>query len=208
MGRTRTGKAAVAESKAIRTGSDDFYLGSTRRPRAKARAGEADDAKNSSREAPMLYRASGRVFLQAGKDLVEQGLPKEWRKQAVVVEAFTKAYFALLKQKPELTKVLALGERVVFRDGERIVHVKPAAKPAVDKAKKVGEKAAGGKSRSRKALRTQNLANVRGRGGDIERDIERLEVSLPASDLVVLARPPLAEVLGALGFTDLSLIHI
>lgn len=151
LGRTRTGKAAVAESKAIRSGSDDFYLGSTRRPRAKGRAGEADDAKSSDNEAPLLYRASGRVFMQAGKDLVEQGLPKEWRKQAVVVTAFSTEYFSLLKQKPALAKIMALGERVVFRDGERIVHVKAAEKPVVDKAGKkaageeAGKKAAGGK---------------------------------------------------------------
>jgi hypothetical protein len=48
----------------------------------------------------------------------------------VVVEAFSDEYFALLKQNPQLREILALGERVVFRDGARIVHCKPAAKPA------------------------------------------------------------------------------
>ena len=35
-------------------------------------------------------------------------------------------YFALLKANPKLRDVLALGERIVFRDGERIVQIKPA----------------------------------------------------------------------------------
>ena len=71
----------------------------------------------------------GRVFLSVGEDLVEQGLPADWQKQAVAVETFGDAYFALLKDNPRLREILALGERVVFRDGERIVHVKPAPSP-------------------------------------------------------------------------------
>lgn len=114
LGRTRSGKKAVEESKAIKTGSDDFFLGSDRR---------------TGKDAKLLRRAAGRVFVMAGKDLVEQGLPADWRKQVVAVESFSKAYFDLLKQKPQLADILALGERVVFRDGKRIVHVKPAKQP-------------------------------------------------------------------------------
>lgn len=121
LGKKRTGKGAVEESKVL-TGSDDFYLGTTRRARPSNR-----DAETAERDpAAMLYRAAGRLFVAVGKDLVEQGLPKEWRKQVVVVESYSTEYFALLKQKPALAKILALGERVVFRDGKRIVHVKPA----------------------------------------------------------------------------------
>ena len=118
LGRERTGRAAIEESKVL-SGSDEFFLGSTRA--AKAKKEQAD------REQPLLRRAAGRVFVPAGDDLVEQGLPDDWRERAVVVEAFSKDYFALLKAKPELREILALGERVVFRDGERIVHVRPAA---------------------------------------------------------------------------------
>jgi Ca-activated chloride channel family protein len=124
LGRARTGRNAVEESKALKPAADGFYLGSTRQAKKKGSApdGEADDAKDRE----LIVRAVGRVFVRVGEDLVEQGLPKEWRKQVVVVEAFSKAYFELLKQKPALSKILALGERVVFRDGKRIVHVKPA----------------------------------------------------------------------------------
>lgn len=127
LGATRTGNAAVAESRAL-SGSDDFYLGSMRKSAARSESSE-----KALRE--LLYRADGRVFVSVGVDLVEQGLPKEWRKQVVVVESFSSDYFALLKQKPHLAKILALGERVVFRDGKRIVHVKPAAPKHVKPSK-------------------------------------------------------------------------
>ena len=133
LGRARSGSAAVAESKAI-TGGDDFYLGSTRHAVTKDEAREVGAGRLSRQ---LLQRAAGRVFVGVGEDLVEQGLPDDWRKTAVVVEAFSKDYFELLKQKPELAKILALGERVVFRDGERIVHVKPAAKQPVPSGEQV-----------------------------------------------------------------------
>ncbi len=123
----RAGSQAVAESKAA-TGSDDFYLGAVRRfagdRGAAAPAAEAATA-DAQKNAP-VRRAAGRVFLQAGENLVEQGLPADWSKTAVVVEAFGDAYFALLAADPKLRDVLALGDRIVFRDGARIVHVQPA----------------------------------------------------------------------------------
>ena len=76
-----------------------------------------------------MRRAAGRTFVPTGEDLVEQGLPTDWQKQAIVIEAFSDDYFALLKKDPQLRDVLALGERVVFRDGQRIVHVKPTPTP-------------------------------------------------------------------------------
>lgn len=130
LGKERTGKAAVAESKAIKSASDDFYLGSKDSMRREARSGEKDKAQ-------LLQRAAGRVFVTVGRDLVEQGLPADWQTHAVAIVSFSKEYFILLKQKPQLAQILALGERVVFRDGKRIVHVKPASpksetqKPAV-----------------------------------------------------------------------------
>lgn len=116
LGKSRTGTEAVEES--LEVGSDEFFLGSTR---AKA-------AETKSKE--LVRRAAGRVFVQAGEDLVEQGLPAEWRQQAVVVEAFSTAWFELVRKNPQLRAVLALGDRIAFRDGDRIVHVKPAPAPA------------------------------------------------------------------------------
>mgnify|MGYP003640911137 FL=1 len=133
LGKKRTGKAAVEESKAL-TGSDDFYLGSTRRSSSRTKGRAASGEQDSEQ---LLYRAEGRVFVGVGQDLIEQGLPKEWRKQVVVIESFSSAYFALLKQKPHLAKILALGERIVFRDGKRIVHVKPADPKAAKPVKPV-----------------------------------------------------------------------
>jgi len=134
LGRVRTGAEAVEESKAV-SGDDAFYLGSTRMTDR-----ELKDAKRKrSEQRRLLRRAAGRVFVVVGEDLVEQGLPEDWRKQAVVVEAYSKAYFELLKQKPQLREILALGERVAFRDGERLVHVKPAAKAADEPPAKTGK---------------------------------------------------------------------
>lgn len=134
LGKKRTGREAVEES--IATGADSFYLGAGRRSQA-ARAGESRGRAPASK-APLVRRAAGRVFVTVGEDLVEQGLPQDWAGKAVVIEAFSEDYFALLRGDPKLREVLALGERVVFRDGKRIVHVKPA-KPAgerVEPAKK------------------------------------------------------------------------
>lgn len=122
LGRARTGEEAVRES--LTVGSDDFFLGKNRGAEA------AKDAKPAESKAQsLLRRAAGRVFVLAGEDLVEQGLAADWQAQAVVVEAYSAAYFELLRKNPRLREVLALGERVVFRDGERVVHVKPVAAP-------------------------------------------------------------------------------
>lgn len=120
FGSTRTGSEAVEES--LATGGDDFYLGKTKNGELKDGEG-----KGGAGRAGLVRRAAGRVFVVIGQELVEQGLPTDWQKTAVVVEAFSDAYFELLKQNPKLRDVLALGERIVFRDGERIVRVQPAA---------------------------------------------------------------------------------
>lgn len=117
LGKSRTGEGAIEES--LETGSDDFHLGATRREKKEGRG----------RNTAMLRHAAGRVFVVAGADLVEQGLPDDWQKKAVAIEAFSDAYFALLKANPKLREILALGDRIAFRDGERIVHVKPAGGP-------------------------------------------------------------------------------
>ena len=54
-----------------------------------------------------------------------------------MIETFSTGYFALLREKPALKTILALGDRVVFQDGERIVHVRPVEKKPVEK--KAGE---------------------------------------------------------------------
>ena len=125
LGKVRTGAEAVQES--LETGSDD-HLGATRR--ASGAAGGVRDREG------LVRRAGGRVFVAVGDDLVEQGLPADWSKQAVVVIAYSSEYFALLQQTPSLRDVLALGERIVFRDGARLVHVRPEPpKPPLDEKK-------------------------------------------------------------------------
>jgi hypothetical protein len=126
LGRARTGAEAVRES--LETGSDDFHLGGTRR------LGDGADKNAATRRAGLVRNAAGRTFVVIGEEFVEQGLPDDWQKTAVAVEAFSDAYFALLKANPKLREVLALGDRVVFRDGERVVRVGPKVEPAAPKA--------------------------------------------------------------------------
>ncbi|MCA8952557.1 MAG: VWA domain-containing protein [Planctomycetes bacterium] len=132
LGRARTGKAAVEES--LATGSDDFFLGAGRK--SDITVATRNEAKKDQRERELVRRAAGRVFVAVGDDLVEQGLPQDWADKAVVIEAFSDDYFALVRSNPKLAEVVALGDRVVFRDGERIVHVKPAA-PKADESKRI-----------------------------------------------------------------------
>lgn len=140
LGKKRTGAEAVRES--LVTASDDFYLGAARKSevlRAEADPAanvELDELRDSGGGKRLLRRAAGRVFVPVGADLVEQGLPADWASQAVVVEAFSKSYFELLKSNPRLSAVLALGDRVVFRDGKRIVHVKPKDRPQEKRGEK------------------------------------------------------------------------
>lgn len=83
-----------------------------------------------------VLRADGRTFLRVGDEVVEQGLPDDWTKQAEALTAFSDEYFSLLRRKPGLRDVMALGERVVFRDGARIVSVRPAVEPEPERAPK------------------------------------------------------------------------
>ena len=136
LGQARTGRQAVEESKALKPSSDSFFLGSTgleKKGGVGGRGGGGADDRAGAKRKELIVRAAGRVFVRVEQDLIEQGLPKDWRKQVVVIEAFSKAYFELLKQKPELSKVLALGERIVFRDGKRILRVRPADAPEAEK---------------------------------------------------------------------------
>jgi Ca-activated chloride channel family protein len=114
FGRARTGGEAVEESLAADAGKS---------PLAPTLAAAA---KNKDRDAELLRRAGGRVFVRAGHDLVEQGLPADWSHKATVVEAFSTAWLELARKSPALREILALGEHVVFRDGDRIVRVAPA----------------------------------------------------------------------------------
>ncbi|MBK8099063.1 MAG: VWA domain-containing protein [Planctomycetes bacterium] len=119
----RTGASAVEES--LSTGADEFFLGATKRVDGNARR-----AKQLG-----LRRAANRSFLDVAGTWVESGLGDDWRSKAVVVTAFSDAYFALLQKQPDLREVFALGTKVAFRDGDRIVLIEPAASEPAPAAK-------------------------------------------------------------------------
>lgn len=117
LGKARTGADAVEES--VAASAQDVAGSFTKDSLGKDRG--------------VVRRAAGRVFVVVGDEIVEQGLPADWQKQCVEVEAFGEGYFAMLKANPALREVLALGERIVFRDGARIVRCKPAVPAPVVK---------------------------------------------------------------------------
>lgn len=104
FGGSRTGAEAVRRSRA----QDDVGL------------------RDGVDQAEGVRRAGGRTFLRVGRDLVEQGLPADWEKQAETVEAYSDAYFELMRNAPELREILALGDRLVFRHGRRVLRVRSA----------------------------------------------------------------------------------
>ncbi|MCC7398061.1 MAG: VWA domain-containing protein [Planctomycetes bacterium] len=121
LGKTRTGAEAIRESLEI-----------------DGREAKDEEAKNAgrARDNALVRRAGGRVFVAVGDDLVEQGLPADWATLAVSIEAFSDAWFELQRKDKKLSEVLALGERVVFRDGARIVRITPAPQAEAEPAKK------------------------------------------------------------------------
>ncbi len=103
----------------VTTGSDDFYLGATRR------AGETIEGANRSANA-ITRRAAGRTFVQVGERWLEVGLPSDWAATCRKVVAFGDDYFALLAANPELRAAFALGRDVVLRIGGDVVAIVPA----------------------------------------------------------------------------------
>jgi Ca-activated chloride channel family protein len=84
----------------------------------------------------LVRRVGDRTFFQRfGMDVESSILDldgQELDRRLVRIEAFSEAWFALLKSRPELAKILALGDDILFRDGERVIQVIPAGvlKPA------------------------------------------------------------------------------
>lgn len=103
---------------------------SARRAEVGAEAVEESIARNQDRERMVaddsrasVQRVSGRAFAARGGVWVEEGLEQVTPDQTVI--AMSETYFALLRDHPELRQVLALGERVRFRLGRRVIEVRP-----------------------------------------------------------------------------------
>ncbi len=101
----------------VATGSDEFYLGGTRR---------ADGAAATTVPALVTQRAAGRTFLRVGERWLEVGLPSDWEAAARRVIAYGDDYFALLAAHPELRAAFALGSDVVLRVGDGVVRIATA----------------------------------------------------------------------------------
>lgn len=84
-----------------------------------AQAVEGAIARNERRQRTVIEeqqatrQVAGRTFVRQGELWVEQGL--EQRRADQVVDAMSDAYFALLRDNPDLREILALGDQVRFR---------------------------------------------------------------------------------------------
>lgn len=97
------------------------------REMAKMRDSErADAGPESGLDAEALAQAiravDGRTFYRKGEQWIDAALGVE-KGPRKVVEAYSDAYFALLRERPELAPVLALG-KVVVRLGDEVLEVK------------------------------------------------------------------------------------
>ena len=76
-------------------------------------------------ELPQTKTAGGRTFLRIGETWVERGLVDLADAHRRTVEAFSDEYFDLLRDRPELAPILALGQRVLFALDGTAVLVEP-----------------------------------------------------------------------------------
>ena len=84
-----------------------------------------------------MKRVGNRTFYLRQDHYVEAEVldvsAEELEKKLVTLHAYGKEYFELLAKHPELGKVLALGDRILFRNGDQIIRILPAAAPVAEK---------------------------------------------------------------------------
>jgi len=94
----------------------------------------ASEATRDYRETEKVAEDSGishrfvsdRTFVWGGKQWVEDGLSAKQVNKAKVIEAYSNAYFELLRKHPELKRIASkLGDKFVVKIGSTIYRVKP-----------------------------------------------------------------------------------
>ncbi len=113
-----TGRVADSRDISVVSGSDDFYLGGSRR------AGPIEDGAERGIRA---RRVGARTFYQVGQRWIDAACKTDWHKSAERVVSFSPEYFALLEQHADLKAVFALDERVVVMVGARVIEVTSGA---------------------------------------------------------------------------------
>ncbi len=104
LGQQQTGAEAVADSRALVVGADQFFTGGTGGQRARP--------TTPPPAAPQTRRAGGRTFYQVGEVWIDRAYGDQMRRHVRRIEAFSDDYFALLRAHPDLAACLALGPRV------------------------------------------------------------------------------------------------
>lgn len=81
-------------------------------------------------QAYTVKHVSGRTFYLRGGMLIDSSYKASTENKPTVVNAFTREYFELLKQHPDLNAVLALGGRILVVAGGKVYQIEPARQQA------------------------------------------------------------------------------
>ncbi|MCH7873443.1 MAG: VWA domain-containing protein, partial [Planctomycetes bacterium] len=109
-GRAQSGAAAVTDSRTLQNLKSLGYLVESPDDGRFDRDGIASET--------VIRHAAGKTFVRDG----ERWLDTKWdgKKQPKKIEVFSDAYFTLLKKRPELSKIFALGARVLVVIGDDV----------------------------------------------------------------------------------------
>ena len=96
-------------------------------------------SRNRSDRLWTTQRVAGRVLHFVGGVWVDGRYTREHEKKLEKIEAFSDAYFALLRSKPELAKLFAFSTSIVTLVGERAIQIVPAKPAKSDKTEESGK---------------------------------------------------------------------
>jgi hypothetical protein len=116
LGKQSTGKRAVDDSKnLVLTGSDEFFLGGSRRTSKRG-------------VARLTRRVKDKTFYLVGDLWIDSAFKKDMKEKVEKIEAFSEEYFALLEKEPDLAPYLSFAKRVLVLTGTRVVEITLAKK--------------------------------------------------------------------------------
>ena len=118
LGKHESGARAVADSKRILTGSDDFFMGGSRR-----KAAPGSPATKKKGVAQLTRRVKGRTFYVVKGVWVDAGYKASMKAKIRVIEAFSTEYFELLRKHPQLAPFVSFAERVRVVWGDEVIEI-------------------------------------------------------------------------------------
>jgi|GEM_PF-70742 len=86
-----------------------------------------EQKKGAREEGPEVIQVAGFCLHRLGEVLVDSRFEDEMKAKLIEIKAYGEVYFELLAEHPELKKVFALGEQIIFVLDGKAYEVKPAA---------------------------------------------------------------------------------